>query len=118
MHGLQYIVMVRGYMGRADREPGRLGAPAHRLFAAGHTHWFLATAALYAVAYQLLVGASLLDFGFGFLGGVGTEAAATAEIPLMTQVRVVLVAESAQLLHFYFDSFVWKVRDQRTQSAL
>ena len=96
-------------------QQGDVSGYASQLLQRGHLHWFLASALFHAAAYQLLMDGSLADFGFGFVQGTG---GAAGEIPLLTEVRIVLVAEAFQLVHFYFDSFVWKVSDRRVQSAL
>ena len=60
---------------------------------------------------------SLADFGFGFAPS-GSGGASAETIPLVTQIRVVLVAESFQLVHFYFDSFIWRLSDPRVREGL
>ena len=118
MHGLQYIVMVHAYMSRQQQSPeARMPEATARMFRRGGLGFFLGSALLYAAAYQLLVGGSLSDFGFGFLPGeqpLGTR----HEIPLLVQLQILALPELFQLAHFYFDSFVWKVSDKRVQRAL
>jgi hypothetical protein len=119
MHGLQYIVMVHSYMQRQIELTGGRPGFVSRLFQRGHLHWFLGSALVYAAAYHLLMDGSLFDFGFGYLAaGSSAASGGGAEIPLITQIRVILVAEAFQLVHFYFDSFIWKVSDERVQRAL
>ncbi|MEE3329225.1 MAG: hypothetical protein VX246_00030, partial [Myxococcota bacterium] len=57
------------------------------------------------------------DFGFGYVETFRLGALVD-EIPVLTQIRVVLIAEIFQLVHFYVDSFIWKVSDKRVQQKL
>ena len=118
MHGLQYIVMVHSYMRRqADSGGGIEPAVTGSLFAPGRLHWFLGSCVVYALAYQLLVGASLGDFTFGFASGPAAFATVD-QTSVITQIRVLLLADIFQLVHFYVDSFIWKVSDKRVQQKL
>ena len=117
MHGLQYIVMVNGYLQRQAATSDAAPTFATTLFQPSHLYWLLGSALAYAAAYQLLVSGSLSEFGFGFIPH-GPESTALGEMPLLVQLRVMVAAEAFQLVHFYFDSFVWKVSDKRVQSAL
>lgn len=117
MHGLQYIVMVHSYMRRQGDSGGIQPAFTAKLFQSGHLHWFIGSALLYAFAYQVLVASPISDFAFGYVETFRLSAFID-EIPMLTQIRVVLIAEIFQLVHFYVDSFIWKVSDKRVQQTL
>jgi hypothetical protein len=124
MHGLQYIVIVYWY---ARRKLERTAQPDHwwaRVFRPGHVAAFAGLCILYAGAFQLITRQPLDAFGLGIvnfvdgsqgipehgLGGIdyrgGYDLFATALI------------STAGLTHYYFDSFIWKVRDRQTQEGL
>ena len=117
MHGLQYIVMVHSYMQRQDAAGGIQPAWTATLFKKGHLHFFIGSALAYSLAYQFLVASPISDFAFGF-APTWRLGSPIDEIPLLTQIRVVLIAEIFQLVHFYVDSFIWKVSDKRVQQKL
>jgi hypothetical protein len=67
MHGSQYIVIVYYYVKRKAEQSGRSAGPGTWLATPGHVPAFLFVLLLYAVAYQLLKGAPLDEFGFGLI---------------------------------------------------
>jgi len=127
MHGVQYIVMVYWYTRRKVHGTAPTGDRkrlVHRLVQAGNVKLFLLGCLVYAVVYQLLIGAPLGEFGFGIFNF--TEG--TAAIPELglngfgIEARYDLYANSiittTGFAHYYFDSFIWKVRDRSVQSGL
>ncbi|MCA9510441.1 MAG: hypothetical protein KC560_07020 [Myxococcales bacterium] len=117
MHGVQYIVMVHAYMQRKHDTDGIEPAATSRMFDRGGLAYFLGAAVFYAAAYQVIVGGSLADFGFGFLSG-GEPLGTRHQVPLLVELQILALPEVFQLLHFYVDSFIWKVSDKRVQQSL
>lgn len=117
MHGVQYIVMVHAFMQRKHDSTGIEPAFTSRMFDRGGLAFYVGAGVFYAAAYQLLVGGSLADFGFGFVDG-GDPLLTRHEIPVLLQLQILALPEAFQLLHFYVDSFIWKVSDERVQRAL
>lgn len=127
MHGLQYIVIAYWYTRRKvdasatdDRKPGMIA----RLVRTGNLRYFVLGCAVYAVVYQLIIGSPLSQFGFGVLGadGATTSISDMAFKGFDAQMRYDLWANTiittTGMAHYYFDSFIWKVSDRRTQGGL
>ena len=97
---------------------------AARLFGKGRLKLYLAISLAYALVYQLIIGESLSAFGFGFLD-FSSEYKAVPSLDLAPmserggyELFAALVIECCSLIHFYYDSFIWKVRDPQTQKGL
>ncbi len=125
MHGLQYNVMVLHYVKRKSEDTTtRSRFWLLRQLRAGNLLVFAIVGLLYAFCFQLITLAPLDEFGFGFFhfadhyqaipehgikampGWLGYHMFAEA---LLSTVAVV---------HYYFDSFIWKVRDRQVQEGL
>ena len=114
MHGLQYIVMVYWYIRRktkptAENPP----APVANLVSPGHIMRFVVACLIYAIAFQLLSGQPLERFGFGLVNFAGRLNFGTDYHVYAESVFSIMA-----LTHFYFDSFIWKVREVKTQGGL
>lgn len=113
MHGLQYIVMVYWYMRRKTLSNSRDQCLAEKLVTPGWLGRFLVACLLYAVAVQFLSGQPMERLGFGLVNAswhvdYGDDYHAYAESVFSIMART----------HYYFDSFIWKVREKSTQSGL
>jgi hypothetical protein len=113
MHGLQYIVMVYWYMRRKTLSNSRDQCLAEKLVTPGWLGRFIVACLLYAVAVQFLSGQPMERLGFGLVNAswhvdYGDDYHAYAES----------VFSIMALTHYYFDSFIWKVREKSTQSGL
>jgi len=127
MHGLQYNVIVYWYIRRKveqNQERGERTGFMARLVRPGNALAFVLVCLMYAVVYQVLSGRPLHHFGFGLVNfsaqydaipGLAIEA-----LNPQTQIEIMGAALLALpgLLHLYFDSFIWKVRDTRVQRGL
>ena len=114
MHGLQYIVIVYWYIRRKSLidEEHRL-TQAEQLVSPGRILRFVVACLIYAVAFQLLLGQPLERFGFGLVNFAGR-----IDLDNAYHVYAESVFSVVALTHYYFDSFIWKVREQSTQSGL
>lgn len=132
MHGIQYIVIVYWYLRRkVDQQEVAHGAEVPRRFnlvrfivQRGHLKFFLLVFLGYAAIYQLLILEPLEAFGFGVirwtqiyqpipeLGVPGLDRQLSYH--LYTELMITAFA----LTHYYFDSFIWKVRDTQVQDGL
>ena len=122
MHGVQYIVIVYWYMRRKTTEqPGGFSA---RLVRPGAVGLFIGVGVVYAAAFQFLTGGPLAAFGFGVLPFTAQYTAIPALGLQNMSAEEGYALFSAALLdafamtHYYFDSFIWKVSDRRTQGGL
>lgn len=114
MHGLQYIVMVYWYIRRkTNTEAGGPQTQVAKLVSPGRLIRFIVACLLYAVAFQLLSGQPLERFGFGLV-----NFSARLSLDVSYHVYAESVFSIMALTHFYFDSFIWKVREERTQDGL
>ena len=125
MHGLQYIVMVLFYVRRkrqADGENRSQNRYGKWLF--GSTLTFVLISVVYAVIYQLAIQKPMNEFGFG-LFNIAEQYPAIPEhgieampgwlsLHLLGEALISAVA----VIHYYFDSFIWKVRDEHVQEGL
>lgn len=122
MHGCQYIVMVYWYLRRKSADQPKSFASS--LVRPGSVFVFIGVGLVYAAAYQLFIGHPLGEFGFGVVPFTGRYQAIPAlGLPGMTQDESYALLTSAlvnavALVHYYFDSFIWKVSDRRTQGGL
>ena len=135
MHGIQYIVIVNSYLGhkieKSIQQPNRpdlsiwtgcsrwLG----RLMSSHRTLTFAGMGIGYLFLYQLILLRPFDEFGFGVISfmrigpqssiGMGDVTRAGAyELFAMTVIQAIPVT------HYYFDSFIWKVRDSKVQQGL
>ncbi len=122
MHGIQYIVIAYVYTRR--RSTG-IENWAAWLVRPGHLFAFCMCGLFYALCFQLITNQPMNDIGFGLfripeafnypldhlgLGGASKE----TPYALFT----LAVSQLAALTHYYFDSFIWKVRDSKTREGL
>jgi hypothetical protein len=123
MHGVQYIVMVYAFMDRTARQPDKKPGFWKRIAGPGHLRWFLVGGAAYAVLFQLLINHPLDEFGFGVVNFAPYPAIPQFNLPalgfdasyaLFSQMMVY----SYGMMHYYLDSFIWKVRDKQVQAGL
>jgi len=125
MHGLQYIVIVYWYLRRktddapegASRVPMHLTRPSNLLA-------FVAIGLVYTIAYGFLNGNSVEELGFGVVSFMTPYKAIPEHgLPAMsyetgTEIFVLALTSSVALTHYYYDSFIWKVRDTKVQAGL
>jgi len=91
----------------------------------GNVMAFAVMALIYAVIFQLITSQPISEFGFGVPGLLKTydkpiEAFGMGSISPEASFSLYagLLVYSTQLMHCYFDSFIWKVRDKKVQVAL
>lgn len=125
MHGVQYIVIVLIYLQHKSAREGQRSDLRTRLLHPGNVSAFLVMALVYAVLFQLIARQPLDEFGFGVVNFTGAYDQPIPEFGMQVMTDEAgyhlyagLIIYSTQLLHYYFDSFIWKVRDKKVQSAL
>jgi hypothetical protein len=116
MHGVQYIAMVYWYLERnqshasVSQRPSLLGRPTVLRFVL----WGIG----YALLFQLVSGMPLEEFGFG-LGPFLREEGYLP--PLETrdlELWAAALMSCAGVVHYYVDSFIWKIREPQTRRDL
>ena len=118
MHGVQYMVIVYFYLDQKAKNKDN-----DRLATFGI--WkYVALAALYLLLYQLFSGNPLNQFDFGISHLFG-DYSTIPELGLnelsdnrARDVYAATLASSFAMTHYYFDSFIWKVSDAKTQEGL
>ncbi len=125
MHGVQYIVIVYWFLRRRGKEKDQRRDIAARLVKPGNLLLFLGTALLYAFAFQLLTQQPLEQFGFGLVALMShyQDVPETSGFEPMSyevgyEMMAAIVINSVAMVHYYFDSFIWKVRERETQAGL
>jgi hypothetical protein len=123
MHGIQYIVISYYYTQKRSEQSGERGWAAF-LVRKGNVYAFLGMGVLYALIYQLLVSQPLNNFGFGVLYVQQSyDAVDRFGLASLTQSQAydlfaAALVQVASLVHYYFDSFIWKVSDAKTRAGL
>jgi hypothetical protein len=102
MHGIQYIVMVYFYNRNHVERSGGDSRLLDYLGKPGHVAAFVIVCALYALIFDLLTKIETRGFSFG------------SDIDLVGYSMI----SSFALTHYYFDSFIWKVRRPEVQRDL
>ncbi|HIC15560.1 MAG TPA: hypothetical protein EYO83_10505 [Gemmatimonadetes bacterium] len=123
MHGVQYIVMVYSFMRRTADRPAATPGFWSLVVGQGKLRWFLVGGVAYAVLFQLLINYPLDEFGFGVVNFAPYPAIPQFNLPaldyeasygLFSQMMVYAYG----MMHYYLDSFIWKVRDKQVQAGL
>lgn len=123
MHGVQYMVMVNAFLGRkAAHQETRRGFWSW-VSGDGRLKWFLLCGGAYAVLFQLLIQRPLDEFGFGVVNFAPYQAIPAFNLPALDagssyELFAYTMVASYGLLHYYVDSFIWKVRDKNVQGGL
>lgn len=119
MHGVQYLLIVYWYLQRKNLATQKTPWFLPKL----HFSYFALMGLAYAVFFQLLLLRPLDEFGFGLASFVlQTDLSAGMEAPSLPakayDLYATTIISSTALTHYYFDSFIWKVRDEKTQEGL
>ncbi len=119
MHGVQYIVIVHSHLRRNESTRSTFTGWISR---SGNVAYFLATCLIYALAYQAITLQPFETFGFGLFdfdwSSGGTPADAAQGTDKAYEIYAALVIHSVALVHYYYDSFIWRVSDARVQRGL
>ena len=127
MHGVQYMVIVRIYLAKKARDSGDAGGGLGLSLAGRGGLWrFVGISLLYAVVFQVVVGQPqpLETFGFGVfefnsvykaIPELGVGRFTSREMYALFATAMV---DAVAMVHYYFDSFIWKVSDQRVREGL
>lgn len=123
MHGVQYIVMVYVFMRRNAETKASTPGFWSRVVGAGRLRWFILFGLSYAVLFQLLINRPLDEFGFGVVNFSPYPAIPQFNLPALDyqasyELWAQLMLYAYALLHYYVDSFIWKVRDTQVQKGL
>ncbi|MBC8355372.1 MAG: hypothetical protein H8E66_25625 [Planctomycetes bacterium] len=124
MHGLQYIVIVYVYMQRKVEHSSQDDGWIRSIVRPGNVKAFVAVCLLYTVVVQLIARRPLEEFGFGAISftsrydAIPEHQLAGVSLAGGYELFALLVMNVPGLLHLYYDSFIWKVRDTKIQQGL
>lgn len=124
MHGVQYSVIVYWYLRKQTQGEQSRASFAGWLVRPGHVAAFVLTGLIYSALFHGITGGALGDFGFGVIEfprlyqaipNLGLSRLSPGEGYALVSAAMI---EAFALTHYYFDSFIWKVSDRRTQAGL
>jgi hypothetical protein len=123
MHGVQYMVMVHAFLGRKALSSESRRGLWNRVTGQGRLKWFLLGGGIYAVLFQILIHRPLDELGFGVVNFAPYEAIPQFNIPELDPTAAYALFSATMIasygmLHYYVDSFIWKVRDRKVQVGL
>lgn len=136
MHGAQYMVFVNSYLGKKlDRPSIQLNGDQKslsptllpdwlgQLLKSRRTATFVGMGLFYVLLYQLLLLRPLDELGFGVVNfmGVGPQPRPGMNDPSRASAYdlfAITLIQALPVTHYYFDSFIWKVRDAKVQQGL
>lgn len=123
MHGVQYMVMVYFFMRRAGSRASPKAGFWSQTIGRGRWHWFVLGGVAYAVVFQLLINRPLDEFGFGVVNFAPYPAIQQFNLPALDytagyELWSQMMVYVAGMMHYYLDSFIWKVRDKKVQKGL
>lgn len=126
MHGVQYIVIVYYYLDNKSRNPETGETAVKKLIKYGNVFGYLSIILAYSAFYQLILkGNSPDEFLFGFVAFMQPHLEALPEHGLepMSESGVfafsaIILVETLASIHYYYDSFIWKVSSKKTQKGL
>lgn len=127
MHGVQYIVIVYLYMDRKAQDTETEETFIKRFLSFGHISAYLGLLLVYTLLYQVVRDRPFSEFNFGvdFLVFMQPymQAIPEAGIDAMSEKNALsfvffMFVETVALIHYYYDSFIWKVSNKKTQKGL
>ncbi|MCA9039623.1 MAG: hypothetical protein KDA65_04670 [Planctomycetaceae bacterium] len=127
MHGVQYIVIVYLYMDRKAQDAETEETYIKKFLSFGHVSAYLGLLLVYTLIYQLVRNEPYEQFGFGLNFLVFMEPymqaipeAGLGELSETNAMSFVffMFVETIALIHYYYDSFIWKVSNKKTQKGL
>ena len=125
MHSVQYFVIIYLYTRRkADQVEGSPGFVA-KLFRPGvpGVLAFVGICVIYSMLLQYLLGRPLDEFGFGVVsfmnqyGEVPVAGLGALSDKTGLELYLLIILGAPGLLHLYYDSFIWKVREEKSQAG-
>jgi hypothetical protein len=114
MHGVQYILMVYWYVGRKVEKMDAVP----RYFRNFSLWKFAGVGLAYAALFQFVTGGNLNDASFGLIAKLQEDPYLHFSAEKAMGFYAATAISAAAAIHYYFDSFIWKVSDVRTQDGL
>ncbi|QDU79841.1 hypothetical protein Pla110_15600 [Polystyrenella longa] len=127
MHGVQYMVIVYLYMDRKVQDSETEETYIKRFLSAGHISAYLGLLLVYTLLYQIVRDKPFSEFNFGLNLMIFMEPymqsipeAGLGELSEKNALSFVffMAVETVATIHYYYDSFIWKVSNKKTQKGL
>ena len=112
MHGLQYMAMVYWYVEKKEEVTGAVP----RGLGSMNVARFVFFGAIYAIVFHLAIGGGLEEMSFGLITALQEDVNFSAE--KATGFYAATAVSAASACHYYLDSYIWKIRETKTQEGL
>lgn len=114
MHGLQYMAMVYWYVEKKEEVTGAVPRGIGSL----NVMRFIFFGALYAIVFHLAIGGGVEEMSFGLVSALQSDGALDFTAEQATGFYAATAVSAASVCHYYLDSYIWKIRESRTQEGL
>ncbi len=114
MHGVQYILMVYWYI---ERKAERTGKTPLLLSNLNLTRYLL-LGGVYAVVFHVATGGNLPLLTFGLVDSLQADPILQFSFAKAIGFSAATAISAAGVCHYYLDSYIWKIRDLKTQEGL
>lgn len=114
MHGVQYMLMVYWYVEKKEDVTGK----TPRLLGHMNILRFLLYGGLYAVVFHFATGGSVADMSFGLVNALQADKMLDFSAEKATGFYAATAISAAAACHYYLDSYIWKIREVKTQEGL
>ena len=113
-NGYDLAAWIRWYVGNKAAKTGRTPRLLHHF-----SLWrFLLLAVIYTLAFHLATGAGIEEFSFGLVKQLQADPILQYSPEQAKGFYAVTAINAVAAVHYYVDSFIWKVSDTRTQEGL
>ncbi len=114
VHGMQYILMVYWYV---DKKEQVTGATPRLLGSMSFGRYFF-YGMIYAVVFHLMTGGGFDTLGFGLVTALQAESGLNFSAEQATGFYAATAVSAGAACHYYLDSYIWKIREAKTQEGL
>ncbi len=114
MHGLQYMAMVYWYVEKKEQVTGAVPRGLGSLSIVRYVFY----GAIYAAVFHLAIGGGFNEMSFGLITALEGDEAINFSTEKATGFYAATAVSAASVCHYYLDSYIWKIRETKTQEGL